>query len=144
MGGDLPSSTGRLSWPKENQENKNYFMGGDLPSSTGRQHVCDTIHHSTSCLLPNTKAKDVTSPDDAFQIFFDERVMDVIANKTNCKKFATSSRLRIKPVFVESGKHSWIGETDQVELNALFGLIYFRGLLGMNLRNVDHLFADYA
>ena len=33
-------------------------------------------------------------------------------------------------------------ETDHIEINALFGLIYLRGLLGINLQRVDYLFAD--
>ena len=47
------------------------------------------------------------------------------------------------PAFVESDKYSWISEINQVELNALFRLMDFRVLLGMNLHNVNHLFEDH-
>ena len=33
-------------------------------------------------------------------------------------------------------------ETYHIEINALYGLTYLRGLLGMNLQREDYLFAD--
>ena len=33
-------------------------------------------------------------------------------------------------------------ETDRIQINAFFGLMYLTGLLGMNLQKVDYLFAD--
>ena len=60
-------------------------MGSNLPYSTGCdtiQRACDTILRPTCCLQPNTKAKDVTSFDDAFHLFFDEQVMDTIVRSS--------------------------------------------------------------
>ena len=34
--------------------------------------------------------------------------------------------------------------TDKCELFALFGLMYFRGLLGLNNHAVDHVFSERA
>ena len=33
-------------------------------------------------------------------------------------------------------------KTDRVELDALFGLMYFRGILGVNLYTTDRLFSN--
>ena len=46
------------------------------------------------------------------------------------------------PAFINSNKNPYVKETDHIEINALFGLMYLRGLLGMNLQRVDYLFAD--
>ena len=55
----------------------------------------------------------------------------------------TLSRLRNNhPAFVNSNKTPYVKETDHIEINALFGLVYLAGLLGMNLQRVDYLFAD--
>ena len=98
-----------------------------MPCSTGHQCACDTIHCPTSCSLPNTKVKDVTLFDVAFHLFFYEQVIvikKVTVNKTNSKIFQSLSCFLEKPEFVESDKYSWIGESDPVELNALFRLMY--------------------
>ena len=119
------------------------LYGSDLPSSTGHWHTCVTIHHCASCSLPNTEVKDITSFDDAFHLFFYEQVIvnkKVIVNKANSKIFQALSCLWKKPESLESDKYSWISEIDPVELNALFRLIYFRGLIWMYLHNLNHLF----
>ena len=46
------------------------------------------------------------------------------------------------PAFITSNKNPYVKETDHIEINALFGLMYLRGLCGMNLQRVDYLFAD--
>ena len=37
-------------------------------------------------------------------------------------------------------KYMWVKVTDEIELDALFGLTYFGGLLGGNLYLTDRLF----
>ena len=67
----------------------------------------------------------------------------MIVHNTSNKIRETLSRLRNNhPVFINSNKNSYVKETDHIEINALFGLMYLRGLLGMNLQRVDYLFAD--
>ena len=69
--------------------------------------------------------------------------MEVIDSKTNNKIFQTTKFAKKKPAFVESGEYSWVCEPSHVELDALSGFVYFRGLLRLNLHNVNHLFAEY-
>ena len=67
----------------------------------------------------------------------------MIVHNTNNKIRETLSRLRNNhPAFINSNKNPYVKETDHIEINALFGLMYLRGLLGMNLQRVDYLFAD--
>ena len=96
-----------------------------------------------SCFLPNTKASVIETFDDTFHLFFDDEIMDMIVHNTNNKIRETLSRLRNNhPAFISSNKNPYVKETDHIEINALFGLLYLRGLLGMNLQRVDYLFAD--
>ena len=67
----------------------------------------------------------------------------MIVHNTNNKIRETLSRLKNNhPAFINSNKNPYVKETDHIEINALFGLMYLRGLLGMNLQRVDYLFAD--
>ena len=79
-----------------------------------------------------------------FNLFFDEQhIMDVIVNKKNTTIANTLSRLRAKTLFIESDQYTWVREIGHIEGDALFGLMYFRGLLDLHLHTIDHLFADY-
>ena len=69
--------------------------------------------------------------------------MDMIVHNANNKIRETLSLLRNNhPAFIISNKNPCVRETHNIEINALFGLIYLRGLLAMNLQRVDYLFAD--
>ena len=80
-----------------------------------------------------------------FLFFFDDdddEIMDMIVHNTN-NEIRETSRLRNNhSAFVNSNKNPYVKETDHIEINALFGLMYLRGLLGMNLQRVDYLFTD--
>ena len=78
-----------------------------------------------------------------FNLFFDKHIIDVIVNKKNTTIANTLSRLRAKTLFIESDQYNWVREIGRIEGNALFGLMYFRGLLDLHLHIIDHLFADY-
>ena len=41
----------------------------------------------------------------------------------------------------ESNKNSWLKNTDILEIRALLGLIYFRGLYNLNHYSIDHMFS---
>ena len=59
-------------------------------------------------------------------------------HNTNNKTRETLSRLRNNhPALINSNKNPYVRETDHIEINAWFGLMYLRGLLGMNLQRVD-------
>ena len=67
----------------------------------------------------------------------------MIVHNTNNKIRETISSLGYNhPAFINSNKNLYVKETDHIEINALFGLMYLRGLLGMNLQRVEYLFAE--
>ena len=69
--------------------------------------------------------------------------MNMIVHNTDNKIRERLLRLRNnRPAFINSNKNSYVKETVHIEINALFGLMYLRGLLGRNLQRVGYLFAD--
>ena len=91
----------------------------------------------------NTKASNIETFDDTFHLFFDDEIMDMIVHNTNNKIRETLSPLRNNhSAFINSNKNLYMKETDHIKINALFGLMYLRGLLGMNLERLNYLFSD--
>ena len=68
--------------------------------------------------------------------------MDKIVNCTNTRINETIGRLQQSDNFIESSKYTWVKKPDRVEIDALFGLMYFRGTLGVNLHMTDRLFSN--
>ena len=140
--GNFETFTGYLG-PKTNKNTKTISWDSEFASVTGRQRTCDTIHRPISCLLPNTKASNIETFDDTFYLFFDDKIMNMIVHNTDNKIRERLLRLRNnRPAFINSNKNSYVKETVHIEINALFGLMYLRGLLGRNLQRVGYLFAD--
>ena len=66
----------------------------------------------------------------------------MVVHNTNSKIRETLSRLRKNfPAFINSNENLYVKETDHIEINALFGLMYLRALLDLKLQRVDYLFA---
>ena len=68
--------------------------------------------------------------------------MDKIVDCTITRINETIARWQRNDTFNESSKYTWIKKTDRVEIDALFGLMYFRGILGVNLHMTDRLFSN--
>ena len=135
----METFTGYLG-PKTNKNFKTISWDSEFPSVTGRQRTCDTIHRPISCLLPNTKASDIETFDDTFHLFFYDEIIDMIVHNKLRERL---SRLKNNhPAFINSNKNPYVKENDHIEINGLFGLIYLRELIGMNLQMVDYLFDD--
>ena len=63
--------------------------------------------------------------------------MDKIVDCTNISINETIAGLLRSDSFNESSKYTWVKKTDN--FNALFGLMYFGGILGVNLHMTDRL-----
>ena len=78
-------------------------------------------------------ARSVETIQDCFDLFFDETSFERIVTKTNMRINRRLDKLREhKKHIFESSKYSWLKETSYPEMRALIGLIYLRGLYGMN------------
>ena len=65
-----------------------------------------------------------------WELFFSQDMMNIVVSNTNTK---------IRKM-QEANRASCINETDEDELLAYIGLVYLRGLLGMNTRDISHLY----
>ena len=68
--------------------------------------------------------------------------MGKIANCTNAQINETMESLRQSNNFNESSKYTWVKKTSKDEIDALFGLMYFRGILGVNLHMTERIFSN--
>ena len=68
--------------------------------------------------------------------------MDKIVDCTSTRINETIARLQQSNKFNESSKYTCVKETDRVEIVALFELMYFRGILGVNLHMTDRIFSS--
>ena len=68
--------------------------------------------------------------------------MDKIVDCTSTRINETIARLQQSNNFNESSKYTCVKETDRVEIDALFELMYFRGILGVNLHMTDRIFSS--
>ena len=88
------------------------------------------------------EARNVTSEVEAFDLFFSQEITDLIVIKTNKP---INDRLAVlrenKHHLFESNKNPWLKNTDVLEIRALLGLIYFRGLYNLNHYSIGHMFS---
>ena len=63
-------------------------------------------------------------------------------HNTNNKIRETSRWRNNHCALINSNKNPYVKDTDHIEINASSGLMYLRGLLGMDLQRVNYLFPD--
>ena len=126
--------------PKKDKNTKKIWWSSKHPVATGRQWKCDTISGRTSCLAPDSRANNIENIEDTFHLYLDNDIIGRIVDYTNTRINETIARLQGSDNFNESSKYSWVKKTDRVEIDALFGLMYFRGILGVNVHMTDRLF----
>ena len=68
--------------------------------------------------------------------------MDKIVDCTNTRINATIAHLQRSDNFNESSNYTCVKKADRVKIDALFGLIYFRKILGVNLHMTYKLFSN--
>ena len=129
--------------PKKKDKNPNKIWWiAEPPVATSRQRKCDTISVRISCLVQNSRANNIEDIEDTFHLHFDNDIMDRIVDCANTRINETLARLQRSDSFNESSKYTWVKKTDRVEIDAFFGLVYFRGILGVNLHLTDRLFSN--
>ena len=131
-----------LSWPKERQKKPQNWSSLEHPVATGTQRKCDTISDGKSCHALHSRANNIGNIEDTFHLYFDNDIMDKIVEYANTSINETIARLQRSDNFNQSSKYKWVKKADGVEIDALFGLMYFRGILGVNLHMTDRLFSN--
>ena len=86
-------------------------------------------------------AKNVTSEEDSFDLFFSNDMFELITSNTNKTIDKNLDKLgTFKEYTFNSSKYTWLKQTRKKELKAFIGPVYFRGLYGMNQHNIELLF----
>ena len=127
---------------KKDKNTRKIWWDSEHPVATGRQRKCDIISGRISCLAPNSSANNIENIEDTFHLYFENDIMDKIVDCTNIRINETIARLLHSDNFNESNNYTWVKKTDRVEIDALFGLMYFRRILGVNLHITDRLFSN--
>ena len=127
---------------KKAKNTKKIWWSSEHTVATGRQRKCNTISGRISYLALNSRVNNIENIEDTFHLYFDNDIMDKIVDCTNTRINETIARLQQSDNFNESSKYTWVKKTDRVEIDALFGLVYFRGILGENLHMTDRLFLN--
>ena len=96
------------------------------PSSmhTGRQAAMNVMVDQPGV---RPEHRNATEPIDAWELLFDQEMIDLIVENTNVKIRKTIQS--IPQAIKESSKNTHFQETTAEELRVLFGLWYIRGLL---------------
>ena len=131
-----------LSQSKERQKKKKFGRNSEHPVATGRQQKWNIFSSRISCLARNSRANNIENIEDTFHLYFDNDIMDKIVDCTNTRINATIACLQRSDNFNESSNYTWVKKADRVEIDALFGLIYFREILGVNLHMTYILFSN--
>ena len=131
-----------LSQSKERQKKKKFGRNSEHPVATGRQQKWNIFSSRISCLAPNSRANNIENIEDTFHLYIDNDIMDKIVDCTNTRINATIACLQRSDNFNESSNYTWVKKADRVEIDALFGLIYFREILGVNLHMTYILFSN--
>ena len=138
---DLPPAnrktcTGYLGQRKKKDTEKILWTDAQ-PDARGRQRQCDIIR-----VAPGLKSREVKSVEtirEAFE-FFSEEMMDLVVSSTNLKIQQTLSKQPREAL--KDDTKPYLHPTDRCELQAVIGLMYFCGLLGLNNHSVHHIFSE--
>ena len=127
--------------PKSNKNTEKIKWVSKAPPETGRQRTCDVIKdRNVGGVKLDSAARTVKSILDTFMLFFTVDMFNLVVLHTNKKIDQTIENVAAHRL--ESDKVTYLYRTTVLEIKALFGLMYFRGLLGQGLQYSQNLFSD--
>lgn len=88
---DWEDITGYLG-PMKNPKTEKNIWTNETPSLVGRQRACDVITSPVACLQSNI---DITSEMDAFDLFIDREMIDLLVDKTNIRIRDRTEKIKI-------------------------------------------------
>ena len=134
--GQWETLTGYLG-PKRNKKTKTITWISDFVTQ-GRKKACDIINIGDSRGTLLGAARNIDTIEDAFNLLFDDQMLDVLVRETNDfidRKLQTLKSF--KEHLFESSKYRYLGKTSPLEMRALIGFMYLHGLYGLNHHKTD-------
>ena len=107
-------------------------------TSTPVQCQCDILKGVPG--LKSDAAKAVASTRNAFNLFVTPAMVRHIVESTNRKIEEAFANLPEEAIDDDTNPYLWT--MNEMEMYAVFGMMYFRGLLSLNYHNVHKLFAE--
>jgi hypothetical protein len=107
------------------------------PVHTGRQGM-ENIMRTEGGLLENARA--ANTPTQAWNLFISNAIIDIIVENTNTKIDKKLSELDVNAL--DAKNLYYTNHTTEGEIRAFIGLLYARGLLGLNHHTYRLLFRD--
>ena len=129
--------TGYLG-PKSNPNTEKIYWTSEPNTTVGRQRACDVIGPNSTVRY----AADIKNINDCFSKLINEEMVDLVVSCTNARLENIIAQHIDK--IENNSRYGWIRLTDATEIKALFGLMYFRGLMGLHNHSHDILFSENA
>ena len=115
----------KASFTNSDGNEKDIVLTNQPPDTTGRRRRQDVVEGPVK--VPLGKAQNANTPLSAWECFFDDRIITQIIRLTNLRIQRDCSLL--PRTVIEDNRYTWIEDTNGVELQALIGLCYLRGVL---------------
>lgn len=109
-------------------------FANQTPRVTGRQRCSDVITNTPGL---TSYSRNADTPEKAFSLFLTDRMIASICVHTN-----TRIKETVLEKMPEGADYPEIMETNIIEMKAFIGLMYYRGLYGMNMHRVNILFSE--
>ena len=127
--------TGRIP-NKDRKGNTTIEFSNQPPNKAGRQKNVDIIKNKPGVA---NAAKNALTPIDTFKLFITDEMINNIVENTNRKIEEAMNRLENTDKYPYK---SYVKIIDDVDLRAFIGIMYLRGLYGLNRHNTRVLFSD--
>lgn len=131
--GQLPADS-----TSKNKKDKKEILFSNIPQkTTGRQNACNIISNKPGV---SPGFRETETERDAFELFFTNAMIEDIVTCTN--KRINQTLEAICDEILETGKYPHVKVVDATDIYALIGLMYMRGLYGLNNHSINLLFSD--
>ena len=128
--------------PEVRPEKKIDWVNRPPGQPAGRPKAQNIIPQNTIG-LHTAAAKAAKTHIKAWELYFDNDMIQLLLTHTNRSISATRDQLPASAFNANSKlKRCVFEDTNELEIRALFGLMYYRGMLNQNLEKVDHLWND--
>ena len=127
--------------PASDPKTKKISWVSSPPSASGRQRQADIVNGPVGTLRYSDNLTDIRS---IFDSMIDDVIMERIVTKTNMKLKSNLELFKSDDsINLDDKRYNYMKqETDKIEMHALIGLMYWRGLENKNSASKNSLFKD--
>ena len=123
--------------PSQNKKKNTEVKFMNQPTkTTGHQSSRDVISNKPGL---SAKSNGIENELQAFQLFFTDKILDIIVSHTN--KRIDASIGEIPSDTLQNGKYPHLKPVDRIDVLSVIGLMYLHGLYGLNKHDVRLLFS---